>query len=145
MRDKCRKVPGGGEMIAINFDARCAGGFVGLLAHSKKSRYYYVCKNEAVLTCMCKSHELFNKIRLKCEETTLARKKHRNSLTENVVEGIMKKYKCVVMDGVYENGRCWMSKEPESVTCRNSEFDNENNEKVNNRVSMFSFNFLISF
>ncbi|CAG9801775.1 unnamed protein product [Chironomus riparius] len=98
MKDKCRKVPGGGEMIKINIDAKCSGGFLGLLAHSKKSRFYYVCKKDGVLTCMCKQTENFNRIKLKCED-----KSHKKEgLTHEVVDHIVDKYKCSVMNGVYE-------------------------------------------
>ena len=94
MKDKCRKVPGEGEMIKINLDARCSGGFLGLLAHSKKSRFYYVCKRDGVLTCMCKPTENFNRITLKCED-----KRHKmEGLTHEVVDHIMDKYKCSVMN-----------------------------------------------
>lgn len=102
LKDKCRQLPGGGEMIKINLDARCSGGFIGLLAHSTKSRYYYVCRKDSVLTCLCKRNELFSKIRLKCEGKDLKREK----FTHQVVDNIIDKYKCTMMDGSYESGRC---------------------------------------
>ena len=95
-------MPGGGEMIKINLDARCSGGFLGLLAHSKKSRFYYVCKKDSVLTCMCKPTECFNRIRLKCEDKS--NKKER--LEHEVVDHIVDKYKCSIMNGVYEEDHC---------------------------------------
>lgn len=102
MKDKCRKVPGGGEMIKINLDARCSAGFLGLLAHSKKSRFYYVCKRDGVLTCMCKPTESFNRIRLKCEDKC----NKKEGLTHEVVDHIVDKYKCSIMNGNYEEDHC---------------------------------------
>ncbi|KAG5685066.1 hypothetical protein PVAND_014267 [Polypedilum vanderplanki] len=103
IKDKCQKVPGGGEMIKINLDARCANGFLGLLPNSKKSRYYFVCNKHSVLTCMCRDDELFSKIRLKCENQ---KNIENEKLTHQVVENIFDKYKCKIMEKCTENGNC---------------------------------------
>jgi hypothetical protein len=122
MRDKCRRVPGGGDMIKINFDATCSGGFVGLLAHSRKSRYYYVCNKDSVLTCMCKSDELFSKIRLKCEN----KERKSEKFTHRVVENIFEKYKCTMMQGSYEDGKCLLDKSCDSQMSIDSNQTSEN-------------------
>lgn len=95
--DRCRRVQGGGELIKFNFDARCSGGFEGLLAHSQKSRYYFVCKRYAVLTCKCKSKENFDRIHLRCVKLKKKLSKHERK-SSAVVDNILKKYKCVHND-----------------------------------------------
>lgn len=82
-------------MIKYNLEARCSGGFKGLLAHSRKSRYYFLCKRSAVLTCMCRSKEFFSKVRLRCEKKR--RLNARDEREHQVVENIIQKYKCAVM------------------------------------------------
>lgn len=122
IKDKCRRVPGGGEMLKINLDARCSGGFKGLLAHSKKSKYYYVCKSDGVLTCVCKEKERFNRILLKCENKC----RKTEGLSHEVVDHIVDKYKCNIMNGVYEEGSCLLpitTNEPLSTIQSNDELD----------------------
>lgn len=94
IRDRCRAVPGGGNLIKFNFDARCSGAFRGLLAHSQKSRYYFVCKRSSVLTCTCSPKEHFSRVRLRCESRSNQLTKHEER-SHQAVENIMSKYKCV--------------------------------------------------
>lgn len=82
-------------MIKFNLEARCSGGFLGLMAHSRKSRYYYLCKHSAVLTCMCKSNEYFSRVRLRCERKRKWNSRERKD--HQIVENIIEKYKCAVM------------------------------------------------
>ena len=81
-------------MIKFNFDARCSDGFQGLLAHSRKSRYYYVCRQHAVMTCICGPKEHFNKIRLQCEKQSRKMTKQ-DQRSNKVVENILEKYHCL--------------------------------------------------
>lgn len=95
IKDRCRKVPGGGNLIKFNFDARCSRGFEGLLAHSKKSRYYFVCRRNAVLTCMCGPNKRFSRIRLKCEKKSPKRMSKQDQRCHNLVDTIVQKYNCI--------------------------------------------------
>ncbi|XP_070506821.1 mucin-22-like [Chironomus tepperi] len=141
MKDKCRKVPGGGEMIKINLDARCSSGFLGLLAHSKKSRFYYVCKRDGVLTCMCKTNEHFNRINLKCES-----KSHKEEgLAHEVVDHIVDKYKCSFMNnGPYGQDQTVMpvytTTEYPQVTVQSiEEFDRDKISRLQNILRYLTF------
>lgn len=114
-------------MIKFNLDARCSNGFTGLLAHGKKSRYYSVCKHNAVLSCACKPKETFNRIRLRCEGK--CDKRSRETFTHNVVDNILDKYKCSMMNGVFDNENCLMTTtttESYSNVYQSSEFYNQN-------------------
>lgn len=94
IKDRCRRVPGGGDIIRFNFDARCSGGFQGLLAHSKKSRFYFVCQRYAVLTCRCKPNERFDRYHLEC--TNWGKKlSKQDKKSSDVVDNIIEKYKCI--------------------------------------------------
>lgn len=95
IRDRCLRVPGGGNLIKFNFGVRCSGKFEGLLAHCRKSRYYFACRHDAVLTCMCRPKEYFSRLRLRCERKRkpTTRKEERD---HEVVENILEKYKCAV-------------------------------------------------
>jgi hypothetical protein len=119
-------VPGGGEVIKFNLDAKCSKGFTGLLPYDKKSRYYYVCEKNAVLTCACKPREKFNRIRLRCEGKNANSEggaSIRERYTDTVVDNIMEKYKCTMMNGHYQNGECWMPTTEQYVTYPSSESD----------------------
>lgn len=120
-------MPGGGEVVKFNLEARCSKGFTGLLPYDKKSRFYYVCKSDAVLTCTCKPKETFNRIRLRCEgkeeKTSDISVSIRERYTNTVVDNIMEKYKCTMMNGHYQNGECWMPTTEQYVTYPSSEGD----------------------
>lgn len=95
--------------MKFNMDARCSRGFTGLLPHDKKSRFYFVCKSDAVVTCSCKPKEIFNRVRLRCEgkeEEAISEGGTfiRERFTGTVVDNIMEKYKCTMMNGLYQNG-----------------------------------------
>lgn len=85
IRDRCRRVPGGGNIVKVDFGAKCSDGFRGLLAHSKKSRKYFACTSNAVLTCKCDSMETFNRESFKCEETKML-KSESNSQQDSTEE-----------------------------------------------------------
>lgn len=93
--DRCRRVPGGGSLIKFNLDAKCSRGFQGLLAHSRRSRFYFVCQKNAVLTCICDEKEYFSRIRLRCEKKKNSYKLKQDKTSDDVVENILEKYKCV--------------------------------------------------
>lgn len=99
-------------MIKFNFDARCSNGFTGILPHDKKS--YFVCKHNAVLTCVCKPKEVFNRVRLRCERKSSG--KSREIFSQSVVDNIMEKYRCTMMNGLFEDGQCWMPSTTESYS-----------------------------
>lgn len=107
IRDRCRRVPGGGELLKFNLDAKCSNGFTGILPHEKKSRYYFVCKHNAVLTCACKHKEIFDRVRLRCDKKCNGITRERFS--HSVVDNIMEKYRCTMMNGHFENGQCWLT------------------------------------
>ncbi|CRK90420.1 CLUMA_CG004228, isoform A [Clunio marinus] len=122
LKDRCRLVPGGGNLIKFNLDAKCSRGFIGLLAHSRNSRYYYVCQRNAVLTCKCKTKERFNRMNLRCE-----RKGRRRSSKERhshaIVENILEKYKCIENSGISQGSSQYSQSFEEPITFRSVEME----------------------
>lgn len=64
------------------------------MAHSKKSRYYFVCRFDSVLTCMCGPKENFNRLRLRCEKKS-KRMTNQDRRANEVVDSIVQKYSCL--------------------------------------------------
>lgn len=122
-------------------ETKCANGFTGLLPQDRKSRFYYVCKSNAVLTCACKPDELFNGTRLRCEgknQKSIIESGSLEEYTDTIVGNIMEKYRCTQSNEHYENDENWMPTTEQYVTSIPSLQTRDSNASVKIEFNIFN-------
>lgn len=63
---KCVAIPGGGEVVHVDYQGQCKNNYKGILSHPTQKQFYYICKDCAVLVVKCPRLKIYDPVLKYC-------------------------------------------------------------------------------